>query len=247
MEIIRKENKVFSFVGSGGKTTLAQNLASFFNEKEERVLLTTTTKIFSPDRKQVPVVLQAETEEFFKTLQKAFSCSSQVYAGEDEKEGKILGIKPCQIKKILNQNLADRIIVEADGARGLPFKFPRLNEPVLPDPPGVIFLVVGVWALGKPLGPENCHRWEHVEKNLKWKPGSVIEGERLWQLLNHPLSYSRLWDKNSMVLVLCGVGDRWQKKQCSFLARKPEVRKVFSEVIMVPEGSKTILDWKNIL
>ena len=53
--------------------------------------------------------------------------------------------------------LADYVLVEADGARGLPLKAHAPHEPVIPPEAGRVILVAGAAGFGHPIG-EVCHR-----------------------------------------------------------------------------------------
>ena len=72
---------------------------------------------------------------------------------------------------------ADLILVEADGSRGLPVKYPGPREPVIPDNVNMILCVCGLSGLGRP-GQAVCHRWElaPASRNGSGEPEEFASG-----------------------------------------------------------------------
>ena len=58
-------------------------------------------------------------------------------------------------------DLADNVIVEADGSRKRPFKAPASHEPVIPSRTTLMIACIGANALWQPIA-ESCHRPELV-------------------------------------------------------------------------------------
>ena len=69
--------------------------------------------------------------------------------------------------------LADLVLIEADGSRSLPLKFPREQEPVIPDNTDEILVVCGLNGLGRP-AREVCHRLDLVTACLGISENIVI-------------------------------------------------------------------------
>lgn len=138
---------VTAIVGGGGKTTLMHTLA------EElcacgRVILTTTTHIFPSS--VYPVLTAASTEE----VQRALSACPVVCLGTPDANGKLTA--PALPFSVLSA-LADYVLVEADGSKGLPLKAHASYEPVIPSEAEQVILVLGADGFGKPIR-EVCHR-----------------------------------------------------------------------------------------
>jgi xanthine dehydrogenase accessory factor len=64
---------------------------------------------------------------------------------------------------------ADVVLVEADGSRRMPLKYPAAHEPVIPANADEIVLCVGLSALGRP-AREVCHRLELAIEALRLRP-----------------------------------------------------------------------------
>lgn len=135
--------QVVAIVGSGGKTSLMGQLARAGKARSLRVAVLTTTRIFEPP----------EYREVFSQLERG----TVAVFGKGCGDGKITfpGV-PCY-EEICRS--ADLILVEADGSRGLPVKYPGPQEPVIPGNVDRIVCVLGLSGLGRP-GRECCHRWE---------------------------------------------------------------------------------------
>ena len=123
---------IIAVAGAGGKSTLIENLADKYASENKKVCITTTTHIYkNQDRKNI------------------------FYRGNDEGE-KLSYLGDEEFLRISDN--FDVILVEADGSKHFPIKIPRENEPVIPKNVNEIFVVMGLQALGRPVG-EVCHRF----------------------------------------------------------------------------------------
>lgn len=139
---------VTALIGAGGKTTLLYALTEELRRKG-RVLLCTSTHIRVPE--QYPLVTGGASE-----LRAALDTHGAVCSGTPAKSGKLTApVTPWDELA----TLADYVLVEADGARGLPLKAHRPHEPVVPPNAQRVVLVVGADGFGKPVA-EACHRPE---------------------------------------------------------------------------------------
>ena len=137
-------------VGSGGKTTLIKKLAHRFRKEGKTVLVTTSTHMFrEPDT--------LVTDDAAAIL-RAMAQRGWVMAGVGE-GAKIRALSPETYAVVCAR--ADVVLVEADGSKGLPLKFPNATEPVIPEHTDEIIVVWGPHGLGKP-AREVCHRLELV-------------------------------------------------------------------------------------
>lgn len=138
---------VTAIAGGGGKTTLMHVLAGELCS-HGRVILTTTTHIFpSP---VYPVLTNASAEK----VERALSAYPVVCLGTPDTNGKLT--TPALPFPVLS-DLADYILVEADGSKGLPLKAHAPYEPVIPLEAKQVILVLGADGFGKPMR-EVCHR-----------------------------------------------------------------------------------------
>lgn len=150
-ELDRDLPRVTALMGAGGKTTLLHALGDFLAARGERVVLTTTTHLgYEPQ-----VCSPATREELNQALARQ---SGPVLAGYPDTLGKkITGIPEGWYSRLE----ADHILVEADGSRGLPLKYHRSFEPVVPGETGLLVELAGLSALDRPVG-EALHGWREA-------------------------------------------------------------------------------------
>lgn len=140
---------VSALIGGGGKTTLLYTLAEELR-RTGSVLLCTSTHILPPE--QYPLVTGGE-----KALRAALAEHGVVCAGTRAEDGKLTA--PSLPFEQLAQ-LADYVLVEADGAKRLPLKAHGPHEPVVPANAQRVVLLVGASGFGAPISAV-CHRPEH--------------------------------------------------------------------------------------
>lgn len=136
------KKRIISVIGAGGKTTLLHHLAEVYRRKGLRVLVTTTTHM----------LIEADTD---------LSCDSFVIKGKLEKNGYCMAGACCeQPKKICAlprevlcdlYDVADIVLIEADGAKHHSLKYPAVHEPVIVPETTEVILLMGLWELGEPV------------------------------------------------------------------------------------------------
>ena len=162
---------VIAVVGSGGKTTLVKKLASEYQEQGKTVLITTTTHMYTEEE----TLLTDDAEDVIRALNE----TGYIMAGVPEGE-KIKGFSEETYEMICNH--ADVILVEADGSKHMPLKYPNAHEPVIPDNTDRIIIVCGLKALGQK-AKEACHRLELVKACLQIEDDTLILPEHIFKLV----------------------------------------------------------------
>ncbi len=196
-EALNLKKKAFiSLVGAGGKSTLFNRLAEELVFKNKRIILTTTTKMFS--RQLFPFIkkgnlIEADDEKVMEeNIKKCFYQDKNRgivlihYRIKEKEEEKISGPAPFYLDKWWKEKLADYFLVEADGAAGRPVKAPASHEPVIPSSTTDLVGVIGMDALGLPLQEENVFRSEIFSQLTGLKLGEKIGIEALSLLICHP-------------------------------------------------------------
>ncbi len=138
---------VTAIIGGGGKTTLMETLAGELSKKG-KVIITTTTHICRP--KQYETLLDADEAAVSAALER----SGIVCVASRAESGKLCA--PWLSMGTLAQ-LADFVLVEADGAKRLPLKAHASHEPVIPEEVQRVIMVIGIDGVGKTIR-ETCHR-----------------------------------------------------------------------------------------
>lgn len=145
---------VIAIVGSGGKTTLLKQKAEAYRRMGRKVFVTTSTHMFiEPD-----TVLSDDPKVIIEKLE----TDGYVMAGIPDGV-KIRALSPDTYAAVCSR--ADVALVEADGSKHMPIKFPNETEPVIYDNTDEIWVVCGLHALGRPVR-EVAHRLELVRQCL---------------------------------------------------------------------------------
>lgn len=163
---------ITALIGGGGKTTAMYALARELSRRGT-VICTTTTHILPPEH--LPVLSGGD----LKQLKAALDRHICVCTGRPAAEGKLSApeLSPAQFAE-----LADYVLVEADGSRGLPVKAHLNHEPVIPESTDLTVLLVGASGFGKPVR-ETVHRWKqfcHLTGALPEDPVTAENVSRLF-------------------------------------------------------------------
>ena len=145
-------DRVVSIAGAGGKTTLMFALARSRAREGYTAAVMTTTHILCPKPSETLAVVTGGPQE----AARAFSQGKLVAAGSPDAECFKMTAPAGETMQYLLDH-AQALIIEADGSKRLPIKFPNDTEPVLLPQTNRVVVVAGLSALGRPLG-EICYR-----------------------------------------------------------------------------------------
>ena len=162
---------MIAFVGSGGKTTLLKKTAAALRSRGKRVFVTTTTHMYIEE----DTLLCDDAAVLIRALEE----HGYVMAGLPQ--GKKIGPLSRDTFRAVCAH-ADAVLVEADGSKGLPLKFPNGHEPVIPEGTDEIVVVCGLSALGQ-RAKEVCHRLELVKACLGIGDDTLITAEHIQRLV----------------------------------------------------------------
>ncbi|GAG06697.1 unnamed protein product, partial [marine sediment metagenome] len=139
-------------MGAGGKTTLMFSLSRELTTHEKVVITTTTTKILPPPSSDTPYLfISQEEKEIVDFILKKAGTFDHITIASDLLvcSGKLQGINPLLVSRLIKLSPVNYIIVEADGASKKPLKAPNPEfEPVIPRSSTLVIPVVGIDALG---------------------------------------------------------------------------------------------------
>lgn len=220
---------VLAIVGAGGKTSAMYRLARELVSQGRRVLCTTTTKIFPPTWDQGQLMLRASESQWLEKCAQFSGDPKPLVLGEKQAGAKVLGLSPALIQELIHAQIFDWILVEADGARGLPLKAPAAHEPVIPQVSSHVLGMVGLKAVGQPLSKTWVFHSEIYAQLTGLAMGAVISAQSVVQLVNHPLGLF----KNSPV----------QAKKLLWLnqADDPQALVQGREIVQLVQGQKSWL------
>ena len=170
---------VTAVIGSGGKTTLLRMLGEELAEAGGRVLLCTTTKIL-PFPGLPCACDRAELDDL--------AASRLLCAGMPLENGKLTA---PEVSFDVLVHLADYVLVEADGSKGLPMKAHAAHEPVIPPEADQTICVVGASGFGKPVRLA-AHRPELYAARLGVRLETIVTPELAAQYLNLERLHTRV-------------------------------------------------------
>ncbi|MBN1277058.1 MAG: putative selenium-dependent hydroxylase accessory protein YqeC [Deltaproteobacteria bacterium] len=161
-----EEKEHIAVVGGGGKTSLMFCLAEQLRLRGSRVVTATTTKIWHREADKSPfIVFSGSDSNWAGDLKYGINNFMHVFVCQRLlPSGKVEGIPAALADQIFLENDVDYLIVEADGAAGHPVKVPADFEPVIPSSATAVVAVMGLEAIGKPLGPDLVFRIEQFIK-----------------------------------------------------------------------------------
>jgi probable selenium-dependent hydroxylase accessory protein YqeC len=140
-------------VGAGGKKSTLFALA----ERLDRAVVTATVRIPIFDRRVASVTV---TDDPVSAVRAAEAWPVGVVA--ERNEDRYEGYDPADVDELGQAEVADAVLVKADGARTRWFKAPGEHEPRLPRDADVVVPVASVKVVGESLDAEHVHRPERV-------------------------------------------------------------------------------------
>lgn len=172
---------VTAIIGGGGKTTLLYALAREL-QASGRVIVCTTTHIFRPEH--LPCLLTPDVG----ALREALAEHTVICTGTNVGDGKLSAPEVCFDALTA---LADYILVEADGSKGLPMKAHAAHEPVIPPQANQTIAVIGASGFGLPAS-RAAHRPELYCARLGIGPDTPVTPELAADFLNLEQLHTRV-------------------------------------------------------
>lgn len=160
-----------SVIGAGGKTSTVMALARALQQREQPVIITTTTKIWPPPHLSL---LLADAVDDIVSHQFPRSDRAIVVGDRMGPEGKLYGLAAETVDGLAVRNDRHVILCEADGAAGRPLKAHGPFEPTIPLTSSLVLVVAGLDAVGRRLDETVAHRLEPFTRITGLKAGDVI-------------------------------------------------------------------------
>jgi len=172
--------ELVAVVGAGGKTSTLRLVAADLAAQGATVIATTTTAMYARELAALgPLVLEADPGQAQVRLGEALARSRVVgvaTAGELP-DGKVRGLSRSALDALWRASLADYVVVEADGSRGLPLKAWGPDEPAVPTTATTVVVVAGLGAIGRTLTDAHVHRAGRMAEALGVALGSEVSPE----------------------------------------------------------------------
>ena len=195
-------HRIICLVGAGGKTSLMFAMAAELKNLGDRVITSTTTKIFIPSPQETPFLFVIEEAgDIHTALPDLINRHGHFTLAECRLPGeKLKGVSPELIDGLEALDEVDRIIVEADGAARLPLKAPNETEPVIPSNTSLVVVVVGIDGIGVELSKDHVFR-PHIVSQLTGLPlGEKVTVDVVAELVVHPKGMAKGAPPNSTII-----------------------------------------------
>ncbi len=163
---------VVAFIGAGGKTSALVRLGYELAEAGWRVLATTTTRIAEDQLSFFPQVMPCTANA--SAISTALTANQFIFLYDHVRNGKVYGPSPDWLPTLLDGVDSDVLLIEADGARGLPFKAPFDHEPVIPIDTSLVVPIASLNVLGDPLDDEHVYNPDAMINRFGYVHGSRV-------------------------------------------------------------------------
>lgn len=208
---------ITAVVGAGGKTTLIHELAEAYRAEGKRVFVTTTTHMFA----EADTLLTEAAQIMIQQLKDSGYAMAGIPCGK-----KISALKKEIYEAVCAH--ADEVLVEADGSKHLPVKFPNETEPVIPENAEKIIIVCGFHALGKP-AKDVAFRLELVKKCLNISDETIITPVHIQQLVRKGYVEKLMKQYHNTEIYATHDGSLYQRALASLLKADMDVSMIQEE------------------
>jgi probable selenium-dependent hydroxylase accessory protein YqeC len=163
-------------------------LAEELRQAKQRVITSTTTKIWQHQARNSPYVALVQSDSSWRdALRNELQAHGHVFLAHSLLEsGKVEGVNPSLADGLYQDKEVDYLIVEADGSAGHPVKAPAKHEPVIPPSTTKVVGMLGLEALGQELNPEMVFRMDLFCKLAKMEERERLTASVLSRLFLHP-------------------------------------------------------------
>lgn len=177
-----KTTEIVSIIGAGGKTSLLFSLAQEAKGQGKRVLITTTTHMWLPQKGQYDVMSLSGDYVFRNnsTKYQGFICVGGRVAANPKK----ITIGDLEKLEAVTADF-DLVLIEADGAAGKSLKAWKKDEPVIPHFTTHTIGVLDISSVGKEINSETIHRVELYRQIVDSETDRVTVSQ-LQRLIGHP-------------------------------------------------------------
>lgn len=158
------DSQYIAFVGAGGKTSLIEYLARETTKKNQKTVITTTTKIYARE----PYILLTQNKGSNNYG------DNPIRAGKTVENNKLTAVTFEDLREL--GKMFDTVLIEADGAKGKSLKYPAPHEPVIPPFSEMVFILAGLDCLFGQI-KEKVFRWDIFREEMDTTGNEIISPE----------------------------------------------------------------------
>lgn len=165
-----KKGDIVSIAGTGGKTSLLFKLGNELR-KTSSVLITTSTKIYMPSKRDYDFMYTME--EYMNDKKMNHKGTTVISSEYIKEENKLIGIKDEDLEKVMED--FDVVLIEADGSKMLPLKAWKDYEPPILKSTTKSIGVFPVDMIGEKISRDKIYNYEDF---IKLADGmSIVDNE----------------------------------------------------------------------
>jgi molybdenum cofactor cytidylyltransferase len=146
-----------------------------------RVLATTTTCITANQLQLMPHAVTLDSS--MSSISTALSDHRFVFLYDNIRSGKVYGPALSWIPHLLDSLDSDILLIEADGAHGLPLKAPLDHEPVIPPETSLVVPIASLSVLGQPLDEAHVYNAQAIHDRYGFGLGNRVKSPWVAQVL----------------------------------------------------------------
>ena len=120
---------------------------------------------------------------------------------------KAIGIEGHLVDALKRSGHFDVVLVESDGSKRKPLKAYAEHEPVIPTETDIVFIVMGLSALNKPITEDTIHRLPQFLDLIGKTEGESLELEDLFKLFQGENGFLKSIPRNSKIVVIFNQSD----------------------------------------
>lgn len=226
--------ELVAFTGGGGKTTLLLELSRQLADRDERTLITTTTKLGLDQTEGVGVVWSLDPFQ----IESALDGTGTVFVLSEGDNHKVRGYEPEIVDELFADSSAAYVLVEADGSRGRPLKAPADHEPVIPAAASIVVVVMGIDAIGRTIF-EAAHRPATAAALSGLAVSDLITVDAAASILTHPDGGLKGIPASARVVIALTKVDPRSQAVAEQIARRVAEHRRVHRVVSVPFGSES--------
>ena len=152
-----KDKDIITIIGAGGKTSLMYSASSLLRNKY-KVLVTTTTHIYIPDKNTYDEIIMISdyTNKYYQSILENNKNGVYVVGNYIVNNCKIKGLTFEMLDEIIHH--FDIVIIEGDGSKEKSLKGWNDLEPVIYPKTSKVIGVLDITSIGLDINEENIHR-----------------------------------------------------------------------------------------
>lgn len=167
---------IVAFTGAGGKTSALFRLGQELAEDGWRVICTTTTRVDADELTMTPGTFSLNGSSIRpEAISRSLNQHGMIFLYSHIRGDKVSGITPDTIELLTDAVDSDVILIEADGARQLPFKAPRSHEPIIPSSTSLVVPMAALDVVGQPLDDDHVYNAQAMIERYGYVSGERVK------------------------------------------------------------------------